>query len=53
MADLGVTIEVVEPVDPRCPQANKLRMLETTEDCDYLVALDTDVVVARDFSPYI
>jgi hypothetical protein len=53
VADLGVTIKLVEPADARCPHANKLRMLDPAEDCDYLVALDTDVVIARDFSAYI
>jgi hypothetical protein len=52
LADLGVTIKIVERVDVRCPHANKVRMLDATE-CDYLVALDTDVVVTRDFSAYI
>src|SRR5215210_6600256 len=50
LADLGVATEVVEPFDERRPQANKIRMLETAKDFDYLVALDTDIVVARDFS---
>ena len=53
LADLGVTIKIVESVDIRCPHANKLQMLDTTEDCDYLVALDTDLVITRDFSAYI
>jgi hypothetical protein len=53
LADLGVTVKVVDRVDPRCPYSNKVRMLEDNEDCDYVVALDTDVVITRDFSPYI
>jgi hypothetical protein len=53
LADLGVTVKVVEPVDTRSPYANKLRMLDATDECDYLVALDTDVVITRDFSAYI
>ena len=50
LAKLEVAIKIVEPVDQRCPHANKIRMLDDTEDFDYLVALDTDVVIAKDFS---
>jgi hypothetical protein len=53
LADLGVTIKVVEPVDARSPYANKVRMLDAIGECDYLVALDTDVVITRDFSAFI
>jgi hypothetical protein len=52
LSELGVTVEVVEPVDERCPHANKIRML-ADGDFEYLVALDTDVVVSRDFSVHI
>lgn len=50
---LGVATEIVEPFDERCPHANKIRMLETAEDFDYLVALDPDIVVTRDFSAHV
>jgi hypothetical protein len=53
LADLGVATEVVEPFDERCPHANKIRMLESAQDFEYLVALDPDIVVARDFSAHI
>jgi len=54
LANLGVSTEVVEPFDERYPHANKIRMLETAaRDFDYLVALDTDIVVARDFSAHV
>jgi hypothetical protein len=53
LADLGVAIKVVEPMDARSPYANKLRMLEAPDECDYLIALDTDVVIAGDFSAFI
>jgi hypothetical protein len=53
LADLGVTIKVVERVDARCPYSNKVRMFDDAEECDYLVALDTDVVITRDFSLYL
>jgi SAM-dependent methyltransferase len=50
LAQLGVIVKVVERFSDRFPHANKVRMLEESEDCDYLVALDTDVAIARDFS---
>ncbi len=53
LADLNVMIKIVKPVDLRCPHANKIRMLDDAEDFDHLVALDTDIVIARDFSPYL
>jgi hypothetical protein len=53
LADLGVTVKVVEPVDARSPYANKLRTLDSAEDCDYVLVLDTDVVVTGDFSVFI
>lgn len=53
LAELGVAVKVVEPLDARSPYTNKLRMLDVPDDCDYLVALDTDVVVTRDFSIFL
>lgn len=53
LSSLDVEVEVVEPVDGRSPYANKVRMLHTPPDCDYLVTLDTDVVVTRDFSLFV
>ncbi len=53
LSALEVAIRVVPRLEPRCPHANKLHMLDGCEDCDYLVALDTDTVVARDFSAYV
>jgi hypothetical protein len=53
LAALGVTTKVVEPFDERCPHANKIRMLQTEKDFEYLVALDPDIVVARDFSAHV
>jgi hypothetical protein len=50
LAALGVAVSVVAPLDERCPHANKIQMLDDTEDYDYLVAMDTDVVIVRDFS---
>jgi hypothetical protein len=53
LADLDVTVKVVERVDARCPYSNKVRMLESSEEFDYLVAVDTDVVITRDFSVFL
>ncbi len=50
---LSVNVKIVEPVDERCPHANKIRMLEEWGGYDFLVALDTDVVIVRDFSGYL
>ncbi|HZQ82602.1 MAG TPA: hypothetical protein VFB25_11565 [Gaiellaceae bacterium] len=51
----GIGVEVVpSPVfDERCRYANKLAMFDPSRDYDYLVALDTDMVIGRDFSPFI
>nr|AHN97895.1 hypothetical protein [uncultured bacterium lac146] len=50
---LGVSIKIVPRLDPSCPHANKIHMLLDSEPCDVLVALDTDIVVARDFSGWL
>jgi hypothetical protein len=49
---LGATLLTVERFDERCPHANKLQMHYPIET-DYLLALDCDVVVAGDFSPFL
>jgi hypothetical protein len=51
--ELGVMVKVVPPLNPKCPHANKIHTLLHDEPCDAIVALDTDVVIARDFSPWI
>lgn len=49
---LDVSVQVVEPFDPRCPWANKLRMLEARDEAhDVLLALDCDTVVMGDLRP--
>ena len=50
---LGAEVRVVEPVDPRLVNANKLRMFELADrdDFDVLVGLDCDVVVMGDLAP--
>jgi len=50
LAALNVAVQIVDRLDERCLHANKIQMLEDTADYDYLVALDTDIVIARDFS---
>lgn len=50
LAAMGVETPVVSRVDPRCPPANKIRMLEGADGLDWVVALDTDIAVAGDFS---
>lgn len=55
LADLGAEVRVVERFDARTPYANKLRMLEMVEDhnFDILLALDCDVIVVGDVTPYL
>jgi hypothetical protein len=55
LKNLGVSIKIVEPLDQRDPYSNKLRLLEESmgEDFDYLVVLDTDILVADDFLSFI
>ncbi|MDQ0200818.1 glycosyltransferase family protein [Neobacillus ginsengisoli] len=48
--DIGVKVRIVEPFIEDYPYANKLRMLEMDEEYDVLLALDCDLVIARDFS---
>ena len=53
LAELHVSVRIVDPLDVRCPHANKIIMLNYDEDYRYLVALDNDIAVVRDFSRYI
>jgi hypothetical protein len=50
---LNVRTKFVDPVLKEHPHTNKIRMLNDDYDTDYLIALDTDIVVARDFSSQI
>lgn len=50
LAGLGVKVKIVSRLNAACPHANKIHMLLDDEPCDAIVALDTDIVVARDFS---
>ena len=49
---LGVKTRLIEPFDSRCVYANKIPMLGFSEEVDFdiLVALDTDIIIRRDFS---
>ena len=49
---LGAEVRTVATVDPRRLTANKLRMLELADDCEFdvLVMLDCDMVVKGDFA---
>ncbi len=49
----GVDVKIDSRFDSRCPHANKLRMLEDVDGIDLLVAMDVDMVVARDFSQHL
>lgn len=55
LKELGVIIKIIKPLDERDPYSNKLRLLEKTinEDVDYLIVLDTDIIIAEDFSSFI
>lgn len=50
---LRVSTKIVSTLEPRCPRANKIHVLDCSDDFDYLVALDNDVVIARDFSAFV
>jgi len=54
LTNLGVIVKIVENLDNRCLHANKVQILDMyEEDYDYLVALDTDIVISRDFSDFL
>ncbi|MGI0011648.1 MAG: hypothetical protein ACREAE_09640, partial [Nitrosopumilaceae archaeon] len=55
LTKLGVKIKTIENLDSRYPYASKIQMLrlDQEEDFDLLVALDTDIVIANDFSAFI
>lgn len=52
-AQLGVQVYISTRFDERCPHANKLRMIAPQPDTDYLIALDTDILIGGDFSSYL
>jgi len=54
LVGMGVRIKITEELGSKSPHSNKIQMLSLCEeeDFDYLVALDTDIVVAGDFSKF-
>ncbi len=53
LADLDVEVREVAPFDERSPHSNKLAMLELAGDGDLVLALDTDIAVAGDPTPWL
>lgn len=55
LTNLGIKVKILQPLTTHYPHANKLLILRLAQeiDCDYLVALDTDIVVTRDFLQYL
>jgi len=53
LGDLDVEVREVAPFDERCPHANKLAMLELAVDGDLVLALDTDIAIAGDITPWL
>ena len=55
LENLQVQIRIVEPVDNRQSFGNKIRILDEgiKEDVDVIVMLDTDIVIAGDFSQFL
>jgi len=53
--ELGVSTLRIDGVDEKCPNANKIQVLSLgfKENFDFLIVLDTDIVVSRDFSSLI
>ena len=52
---LQVKICMIDSIDSRLPYGNKIRIIDEgiKEDVDVIVMLDTDIVVARDFSEFL
>ena len=55
LEELGVTVKIIKPLDDRNPFSHKTQLLDEAdkEDIDYLVVLDTDIVIVEDFSSFI
>ena len=52
---IQVQIRMIDPIDNRLSYGNKIRILDEgiKEDIDVIVMLDTDIVIARDFSKFL
>ena len=54
LSAIGVRTRVVTRLSRQCPHANKIRMLTDIDaNVDWIVALDTDIAVAGDFSAHL
>jgi len=56
LKQLGVKIRIIESIDHEDPHTNKIQPLKFAndeEDFDFLITLDTDMVIGRDFSEYL
>ena len=55
LKNLGVKIKIINDIDQRCLLANKIQNLELFdyENIEFLIALDTDVVITKDFSEFL
>jgi tetratricopeptide (TPR) repeat protein len=55
LTSFGIEIRINNKLDERQSFANKINILEEgiKEDVDFIVMLDTDVVIARDFSEFL
>jgi len=56
LKQLGVKIRIIEDVEHEDPHTNKIQPLKFAndeEDFDFLITLDTDMIIGRDFSEYL
>ena len=55
LQQLQIKICMINPIDTRLSYGNKIRIIDEgiKEDVDVIVMLDTDIVVARDFSEFL
>jgi len=53
--ELDVNTKIIEPVDKRNPYSHKIRVIEeaSKENIDYVVLMDTDILVTGDFANFI
>ncbi|CAI9086715.1 hypothetical protein A7K93_00385 [Candidatus Methylacidiphilum fumarolicum] len=51
--EMDVEVEIIKPFNTQYPHTNNLRIFEIQKKYDYLIVLDNDIVIARDFSSYI
>lgn len=51
--ELGVEVRTCQPVNPAVPHASKISALHDDTEIDYLVVLDSDTCILRDFSIYL